>query len=39
MDGEVMATISAEPFKVQFDTNNYDPGVHRMTAEVKTTSG
>ncbi|HOZ38240.1 MAG TPA: hypothetical protein PLH64_05775 [Anaerolineaceae bacterium] len=39
MDGEVMATVSADPFKVQFDTNNYDPGVHRMTAEVKTTSG
>ena len=39
MDGEVMSTITAEPFKLQFDTNNYDPGVHRMTAEVKTTSG
>lgn len=39
MDGEVMATVTAEPFKVQFDTNTYEPGVHRMTAEVKTTSG
>ena len=38
MDGEVMASVAADPFKLQFDTNNYDPGVHRMTAEVKTTS-
>ena len=39
MDGEMMATVSTDPFKLQFDTNNYDPGVHRMTADVKTTSG
>lgn len=39
IDEEVMASVAAAPFKFQFDTNNYEPGVHRMTAEVKTTSG
>ena len=39
MDGEVMATVTASPFKFQFDTNNHEPGLHRLTAEVKTSTG
>lgn len=38
-EGEVMASVAAAPFKLQFDTNNFDPGLHRLTAEVKTTTG
>lgn len=38
IDEEVMASVTAAPFKFQFDTNNYKPGLHRLTAEVKTTS-
>lgn len=39
IDNEVMASVAAAPFKFQFDTNNFEPGLHRMTAEVKTTTG
>ncbi len=39
IDGEVMASVTASPFKHQFDTNNFEPGLHRLTAEVKTTTG
>ncbi len=39
IDDEVMATVTAAPFKVQFDTNNFKPGLHRLTAEVKTVAG
>lgn len=39
IDGEVMASLTAAPFKHQFDTNNFEPGLHRLTAEVKTTMG
>lgn len=39
MDGEVMASVTSAPFKLQFDTNNFDPGLHRLTAEVKTIAG
>lgn len=39
IDAEVMASAAASPFKFQFDTNNYEPGLHRLTAEVKTTTG
>jgi hypothetical protein len=39
IDEEVMASAAASPFKFQFDTNNYEPGLHRLTAEVKTTTG
>lgn len=39
MDETVMADVTASPFKFQFDTNNYEPGLHRMTAEVKTIDG
>jgi hypothetical protein len=39
IDGEVMASVAAAPFKFQFDTNNFEPGLHRLTAEVKTTTG
>ncbi len=39
IDGEVMASVAASPFKHQFDTNNFEPGLHRLTAEVKTSSG
>ena len=39
IDGEVMASVAASPFKHQFDTNNFEPGLHRLTAEVKTTTG
>jgi len=39
IDGEVMASVAAAPFKFQFDTNSYVPGLHRLTAEVKTTTG
>ena len=39
IDGEIMASVAAAPFKFQFDTNNFEPGLHRLTAEVKTTTG
>lgn len=39
IDGEVMASVAESPFKFQFDTNNFEPGLHRLTAEVKTSSG
>ncbi|MEN6531609.1 MAG: Ig-like domain-containing protein [Anaerolineaceae bacterium] len=39
IDGEVMASVTSAPFKLQFDTNNFDPGLHRLTAEVKTIAG
>ncbi len=39
IDGEVMASVAAAPFKYQFDTNNFEPGLHRLTAEVKTSTG
>lgn len=39
IDDEVMASVAASPFKVQFDTNDFDPGLHRLTAEVITTLG
>lgn len=39
IDEGVMANVTTSPFKFQFDTNNYEPGLHRMTAEVKTTNG
>ncbi len=39
IDDSVMATVSAAPFKVQFDTNNFKPGIHRLTGEVTTTTG
>ena len=39
IDDEVMASVAAAPFKFQFDTNNFEPGLHRLTAEVKTTTG
>lgn len=39
IDGEVMASLTAAPFKHQFDTNYFEPGLHRLTAEVKTTMG
>jgi hypothetical protein len=39
IDGEIMASVAASPFKFQFDTNNFEPGLHRLTAEVKTTTG
>jgi len=39
IDGEVMASVATAPFKYQFDTNNFEPGLHRLTAEVKTSTG
>jgi hypothetical protein len=39
IDGEVMASVTAAPFKYQFDTNNFEPGLHRLTAEVITSTG
>jgi uncharacterized protein (UPF0212 family) len=39
IDGEVMTSVAAAPFKYQFDTNNFEPGLHRLTAEVKTSTG
>jgi hypothetical protein len=39
IDSEVMASVASAPFKFQFDTNNFEPGLHRLTAEVKTTTG
>lgn len=39
IDGEVMASVAAAPFKLQFDTNNFESGMHRLTAEVKTIAG
>jgi len=39
IDGEVMASVATAPFKYQFDTNNFEPGLHRLTAEVNTSTG
>jgi len=39
IDGEVMASVTSAPFKLQFDTNNFESGIHRLTAEVKTIAG
>lgn len=39
IDGAVMASVATSPFKHQFDTNNFEPGLHRLTAEVRTTTG
>ena len=39
IDGEVMASVTSAPFKLQFDTNNFESGMHRLTAEVKTIAG
>ena len=32
MDGEVIHTATEPPFRFQFDTDDYPPGVHTMTA-------
>jgi hypothetical protein len=34
-----MASVTSAPFKMQFDTNNFESGMHRLTAEVKTIAG
>ncbi len=39
IDDQVMGTAASAPFKYQFDTNDFVPGLHRLTAEVKTTTG
>ena len=39
IDGEVMQTVSADPFKLQFNTSQFDFGWHDLTAEVTTTDG
>jgi len=39
LDNETLATVTESPFKVQFDTNTFDPGLHTLTAEVKTKTG
>ena len=39
IDGEVMASVTSAPVKLQFDTNNFESGMHRLTAEVKTIAG
>ncbi len=39
IDGEVMATVTEDPYKFQFNTSQYDFGWHDLTAEVTTTSG
>lgn len=39
MDDEVMTEVTQEPFKIAFTTDNYQPGVHKMKADVITTDG
>jgi hypothetical protein len=39
IDGELMATVSADPFKFQFNTSQYSFGWHDLAAEVTTSSG
>lgn len=39
MDDEVMAEVSQEPFRLAFSTDNYQPGVHQMRAEVSSADG
>jgi len=39
MDGLIIGVVGTSPFKLEFDTNDFDPGIHRLTAEVKTTAG
>lgn len=39
MDDIVMAKVTEAPFKVQFDTNQFAPGVHNLTGKVLTKAG
>lgn len=39
MDGQEIAQATAEPFKYSFNTNNYPPGWHDLTAVVETVDG
>ena len=39
IDDAVMADLTEEPFRVSFNTDNYDPGARQMRAEVTTTAG
>ena len=39
MDDKVMAEVTQEPFKLPFTTDDYEPGVHKMRAEISRTDG
>ena len=39
IDGEVMQTVTEDPFKFQFNTSQFTFGWHELTAEVTTTEG
>ncbi len=39
IDGEVMQTVTEDPFKLQFNTSQYAFGWHDLTAEVTTSDG
>ena len=39
MDDEIMAEVTQEPFKLPFSTDDYEPGMHKMRAEVSRTDG
>lgn len=39
MDDKVMAEVSQEPFRLAFTTDDYEPGVHKMRAEVTSEDG
>lgn len=39
MDDQPMAELTQEPFKQPFTTDDYQPGVHKMRAEVSTADG
>lgn len=38
-DGQVVANVFIEPYKLQFKTQNYSLGVHEITAEITTRDG
>ncbi|MDY0125012.1 MAG: hypothetical protein RBS09_02305 [Anaerolineaceae bacterium] len=39
IDDELMAEVSQNPFKLPFNTDDYQPGVHEMRAEITSNDG
>lgn len=39
MDGIELAQVNAAPFRYQFSTDDYEPGIHRLSAQVQLKNG
>ncbi len=39
LDGEVLAVVTDPPFRYQFQTQDYEPGAHTLSAQVQLSSG